>query len=190
MLSTALNISLFWVGFRVLTAREVSWRQLRGGAIGAGVLYELLQTLGGYYIGHVVKDAGNLYGTFALVIGLLSWIYLGTHITLLAAEGNVVATRRLWPRSFSFMIEQPATQADQRALAQRGKVEERRGDVTVSIEFPDAPNEQEEDLADTQPWRPWRSRLKMRSSRRVGGVLGHQLRVVKALSPGVGIPGR
>jgi membrane protein len=74
LLSTALNIGLFWVGFRVLTAREVSWRQLRGGAISAGVLYEFLQTLGGYYVGHVVKDAGNLYGTFALVIGLLSWI--------------------------------------------------------------------------------------------------------------------
>jgi len=87
----------------------------------------------------VVKDAGNVYGTFALVIGLLSWIYLGAHITLLAAEGSVVATRKLWPRSFSFMIEQPATQADKRALTQRGKVEERRGDETVSIEFPESP---------------------------------------------------
>jgi membrane protein len=65
-LSRALNIGLFWVGFRVLTAREVSWRQLRGGAIGAGILYEALQTLGGYYVGHVLKDAGNVYGTFAM----------------------------------------------------------------------------------------------------------------------------
>ena len=76
-LSTALNIGLFWLGFRVLTAREVSWRQLRGGAIAAGVLYELLQTLGGYYVGHTLKHASNVYGTFGLVIGLLSWIYLG-----------------------------------------------------------------------------------------------------------------
>ena len=145
VLSTALNIGLFWAGFRVLTAREVSWRQLRGGAISAGILYELLQTLGGYYVGHVLKDAGNVYGTFALVIGLLSWIYLGSHITLLAAEGNVVATRRLWPRSFSFMIEQPATQADKRALTQRGKVEERRADQTVSIDFPQTGDRREED---------------------------------------------
>jgi uncharacterized BrkB/YihY/UPF0761 family membrane protein len=145
VLSTALNIGLFWVGFRVLTAREVSWRQLRGGAISAGVLYELLQTLGGYYVGHVLKDAGNVYGTFALVIGLLSWIYLGAHITLLAAEGNVVATRRLWPRSFSFMIEQPITQADRRALTQRGKIEERRADQSVSIDFPQTLDRGEED---------------------------------------------
>jgi membrane protein len=135
-LSTALNIGLFWLGFRLLTAREVSWRQLRGGAIAAGVFYELLQTLGGYYVGHVLKRAGNVYGTIGLVIGLLSWIYLSAHITLLAAEGNVVATRRLWPRSFSLVIEQPPTEADKRAFTQRGKVEERRQDETVSIDFP------------------------------------------------------
>jgi YihY family inner membrane protein len=139
-LSTALTIGLFWLGFRLLTAREVSWRQLRGGAIAAGVLYELLQTLGGYYVGHTLKNASNVYGTFGLVIGLLSWIYLSAHITLLAAEANVVATRRLWPRSFSLMIEQPATQADKRALIQRGKVEERRQDETVSVDFPAAEN--------------------------------------------------
>ena len=34
------------------------------------------------------------------------------------------------------MIEQPATQADKRALTQRGKVEERRQDETVSVDFP------------------------------------------------------
>jgi membrane protein len=135
-LSTALNVGLFWIGFRLLTAREVSWRQLRGGAIAAGILYELLQTVGGYYVGHTLKHASNAYGTFGLVIGLLSWIYLASHITLLAAEGNVVAARRLWPRSFSLMIEQPATEGDKRALRQRGKVEERRGDETVSVEFP------------------------------------------------------
>jgi membrane protein len=135
-LSTALNIGLFWLGFRLLTAREVSWRQLRGGAVAAGLLYELLQILGGYYVGHTLKHASNLYGTFGLVIGLLSWIYLSAHITLLAAEANVVATRKLWPRSFSLMIEQPATQADKRALTQRGNVEERRQDETVNIDFP------------------------------------------------------
>jgi uncharacterized BrkB/YihY/UPF0761 family membrane protein len=76
-----------------------------------------------------------VYGTFALVIGLLSWIYLGAHITLLAAEANVVAHRRLWPRSFSVIAEQPATDADERALTQRGKVEERRQDETIRVEF-------------------------------------------------------
>lgn len=135
VLSTLLDIALFWLAFRVLTAREVSWRQLRGGAISAGVLYELLQLLGGYYVGHTLRHANDLYGTFGLVLGLLSWIYLASHITLLAAEANVVAARRLWPRSFSILFEQPATPADKRALTQRGKVEERRQDETVQVEF-------------------------------------------------------
>jgi membrane protein len=134
-LSTVLNVGLFWLGFRLLTARDVSWRQLRGGAIAAAVAYEILQALGGYYVGHAVKGATGTYGTFALVIGLLSWIYLAAHITLLAAEVNVVATRRLWPRSFSLVIEQPATAADREALTQRTKVEERRSDETVEVEF-------------------------------------------------------
>jgi uncharacterized BrkB/YihY/UPF0761 family membrane protein len=136
LLSTGLDIGLFWVGFRVLTASDVTWRQLRGGAIGAGVLYELLQSVGGYYVGHTLKHASDLYGTFGLVIGLLSWIYLAAHITLLAAEANVVATRRLWPRSFSVLIEQPATSADVRALTQRTRVGERRQDETVEVDVP------------------------------------------------------
>jgi YihY family inner membrane protein len=134
-LSTLLNVGLFWVALRVLTAHDVTWRQLRGGAIAAAVAYEILQALGGYYVGHAVKGASQTYGTFALVIGLLSWIYLAAHITLLAAEANVVATRRLWPRSFSMVIEQPPTDADREALTQRTKVEERRQDETVDVEF-------------------------------------------------------
>ncbi len=137
-LSTALSVGLFWLGFRVLTAREVSWRHHRNGAVAAAILYTLLQTLGGYYVGHVLKNASNTYGTFGLVIGLLSWVYLTMHITLLAAEANVVATRKLWPRSFSLVIEQSATRADKLALTQRGKIEERRQDETVSIDFPAA----------------------------------------------------
>ena len=134
-LSVLFNVTLFWTAFRLMTVRDVEWRQLRGGAIAAAVAYELLQLGGGYYVGHVLKHASNAYGTFGVVIGLLSWIYLSAHITLLAAEGNVVASRRLWPRSFSMVIEQPTTSADERALTQRGKVEERRSDENVDVTF-------------------------------------------------------
>lgn len=135
LLSTAVNFGLFWVAFRLLTAADVSWRNLRNGALAAAVLHEGLQALGAVYIDRVVKHAGNTYGTFALVIGLLSWIYLGAHITLLAAEANVVGTRRLWPRSFSVFVEQPATEADRRALALLSAVERRRSDQEIDIRF-------------------------------------------------------
>jgi membrane protein len=137
-LTTLLNFGFFWIGFRTLTAGDATWRQLRGGALGAAVMYLGLQALGGYFVAHVVRRAGDTYGVFALVIGLMSWIYLSITITLLAAEANVVATRRLWPRSLSLVVEQPATRADKRALTQRGKVEERRHDQDVSIDFREA----------------------------------------------------
>jgi inner membrane protein YhjD len=133
--STLLDFVLFWLAFRLMTVHDVSWRALRGGAIAAAIAYEALQLLGGYYIGHVLKNAGNTYGTFGFVIGLLSWIYLATQITLLAAEGNVVASRRLWPRSLSLLGEQIPTSADKRALTQRADVEERRGDEEIEVTF-------------------------------------------------------
>jgi len=134
-LSTALDIGLFWIGFRLLTTKDVTWRCLRGGAIAAGIAWQVLQAVGTYFVGHELKHASNVYGTFATVIGLLSFIYLSAHILLLAAEGNVVATRHLWPRSFSLVFQQPTTDADRRALAQRAKVEERRQDEEVEVEF-------------------------------------------------------
>ena len=132
-LATGLNFLLFWGAFRFLTSKDVPWSCLRGGAIAATIAYQALQALGGYYIGHVVKSASNTYGTFALVIGLLSWIYLSAHILLLAAEGNVVATRHLYPRTL--LSTSPPTDADKRALRQRAAVEERRPDEQIDVDF-------------------------------------------------------
>jgi uncharacterized BrkB/YihY/UPF0761 family membrane protein len=132
-LSTCLNFLLFWTAFRFLTAGDVTWRHLRSGAVTAAIGYEILQALGGYYVGHVLKDASNAYGTFALVIGLLAWIYLAAHVTLLAAEANVVAVRRLSPRSL--LADDTPTDADRRALAQRAKVEERHPEERIEVGF-------------------------------------------------------
>ncbi len=134
-ISTLLDIGLFWVAFRLLTTKDVSWSCLRGGAIAAGIAWQILQAVGTYYVGHQLRHASSVYGTFASVIGLLSFIYLSAHVTLLAAEGNVVATRHLWPRSFGVILEQPATEADERTLATRAKVEERRSDQRVDVDF-------------------------------------------------------
>ena len=134
-LSTVLAFVLFWVAFRMLTIADIKWRDTWLGAVVAAILYELLQTVGSFYIEHVLQRASLLYGAFALFIGLLSWIYLGATLTLFAAEVNVVAFRRLWPRSFSAVMEQPATGADERALTQRARVEERRSDERIAVRW-------------------------------------------------------
>ena len=134
--SFVLNFLVFLVGFRVLTVARVTFRDVLPGALVASVLWSILQMAGGYIIGHRLESASQLYGFFAVVIGLLSWIYLGAQITLLAAEVNVVRVKRLWPRSLQAddMID-----GDRRALEDAAKVEERRDDEHVDVRFHDGP---------------------------------------------------
>ena len=134
-ISVLLDFGVFWLSFRVLTAANVSWSGLRAGAATAAVGYEALQLLGGYYIGHVLRHASNLYGTFALVIGLLSFMYLAIHVMLIAAEVNVVRAHNLWPRSFSLgpRSEEPATSGDRSALVQLSEIDERRPDEEIDV---------------------------------------------------------
>jgi hypothetical protein len=68
------------------------------------------------------------------VLGLLSWLYLGTEVILYAAEVNVVRIRRLWPRS---LLQPPLTEPDRRALVDLAKQEERRPEQSVDVSFPD-----------------------------------------------------
>jgi YihY family inner membrane protein len=130
--SAAVNAALFLVAFRVLTPRQVPTGQLLLGSAVAGVLFTLLQAAGGYLVGHNLKHAQQLYGFFAIVLGLMSWLYLSAQVILYGAEVNVVRARRLWPRS---ILQPPLTQADQRALIDLAKQEERRPEQAIHVQF-------------------------------------------------------
>ncbi len=130
----ALNLALFMTAFKLLTAVDVPWRDLLPGVIVAAVFWQLLQHLGGFYVDHELKRTGPLYGVFALVLGLLAWLYLGAQLTILAAEVNVVRYRRLWPRSF---FSDPLLDADRRALTSSAEVEERVDEENVEVSFDD-----------------------------------------------------
>jgi YihY family inner membrane protein len=132
----ALNIALFMTAFKLLTAVDIGWRNLLPGVIVAAVCWQLLQHLGGYYVDHELKHAKPLYGYFAVVLGLLAWIYLGAQLTIFAAEVNVVRVRRLWPRSF---FSEPLLEADKRALMSSAEVEERVEQENVEVSFDDRP---------------------------------------------------
>ena len=131
------NFAFFVVAFRLLTAVELSWRSVWPGAAAGAVLWTLLQALGGFYVRQVLAKSSNAYGTFALVIGLLSWVYLAAHVTLLCAEANVVATRRLWPRSLKGSGKRQLTEADERALRLEADTERRNRGEEIDVEFDD-----------------------------------------------------
>jgi membrane protein len=126
------NLALFMSAFKLLTALDLGWRELAPGVVLAAIFWQLLQHLGGLYIDHLLKHTGPLYGVFALVLGLLAWLYLGAQLTLVAAEVNVVKARRLWPRSF---FSDPLVEADRRALTFSAEIEERVEEENVEVSF-------------------------------------------------------
>jgi membrane protein len=147
VLSAAVNVVVFLVAFRVLTQRDLRWKDLLPGAVVAGIAAAIFQLVGGFIIDHNLRGASQTYGTFAVVIGLLSWLYLQAQVTLFAAEINVVRANRLWPRGLDV---DDLTDADRRALAEHAEVEERVADQDVRTAVPGEQHERgvDRDISD------------------------------------------
>jgi YihY family inner membrane protein len=131
--SLALNALLFFAAFRLLTDSSIPTRDLRPGIVSATLLWTVLQAVGGAYIGHVVKGAGTTYGTFATVIGLLTWLFLGARVVVYSAEINSVLAQGLWPRG----LFDPPEPADHHALTILAKIEQRSDDERIAVSFGD-----------------------------------------------------
>jgi YihY family inner membrane protein len=134
LVAALINLGMFLVAFRVLTAEDLRWQDVLPGAMVATVVWEVLQAVGGWYVARSLRGASQVYGFFAIVIGLLGWLYLGAQMTLLAAEINVVLKRRLWPRS---LVQPPLTMKDKEALRLLAKMEERRPEQEIVVRFKD-----------------------------------------------------
>jgi membrane protein len=131
VVSLVLNIGLFWLAFRLGTAAEIGWRRLRFGAIIGGVIWQVLQTVGSYFVSHQLAHASPSYGTFAVVLGLIAWLYLEAELTLYAVEINVVLTYRLWPRSIA---PPPYNEQNRRAFELYAQAQQRKGmDIMVEM---------------------------------------------------------
>jgi membrane protein len=130
LVSLVVSIGVFWLAFRLGTAPEIGWRQLRLGALIGGVIWQALQYAGGYFVSHQLAHASPLYGTFAVVIGLVAWLYLEAELTLYAVEINVVIAYRLWPRS---VAPPPYTEQDRQAFRLYAQTEERSKDMDIVV---------------------------------------------------------
>jgi membrane protein len=120
-ISLVLNCGMFWLVFWLSAAREIGWRKLLPGAMISALGWQVMQAIGGYLITHELARSSNLYGTFAVVLGLVGWLYVQAQLTLWAIEANAVIACRLWPRS----LAPPRIAADRRAYAMYAEVEKR-----------------------------------------------------------------
>jgi len=135
--AVTLNVVLFTVAFRLLTARRVTVREIRAGAVAAAVAWQALQWAGTLLLGHKLKGATATYGLFAIVLGALAWIYLGALTTVICAEFNAVRAGQLWPRSLlaPFTDDADLTPADQRAYASYAKTERHKSFEDIDVSF-------------------------------------------------------
>jgi YihY family inner membrane protein len=130
--SFLVNLGLFLLAFMVLTAEPLRPRDVAVGVVCAAVFWQTLQLIGTWYVARGLAQASPTYGVFAIVITLLSWLYLGSQLTLLAAEINVVLRYRLWPRS---VTQPPLTRADRLTFARLAQMEVRRPEYVVTASF-------------------------------------------------------
>jgi inner membrane protein YhjD len=128
VVAVAANMVLFVLAFRLLTVEPVTVRQVWVGAVVAGLVWQLLEIAGTYILGHEVKGATEVYGTFGFVLGLVFWIYIEALVVVFCAELNAVLRDRLWPRALltPFTDDVELTSADEQvydgmATAQRAK---------------------------------------------------------------------
>ena len=113
LITLALDVGLFVIAFRMLTRRDVTFREVLPGALLAGGAFFVLQLISSLIISRYLGKAQGTYGSFATVITILFWFYLQAQIMLLGAQLNVVLTERLYPRR---LVGGPETDADHRAL--------------------------------------------------------------------------
>jgi YihY family inner membrane protein len=136
-LSLLVNGALFMIAFSFLVGKSVPRSQLWPGIVIATVGWTLLQALGGIYVSHVIAGATETYGTFATVIGLIAWLYLGARMVVYSAEINTVLSRHLYPRA----LFGPPLAADRKTYTALAKTEERIDEEHVAVRFDAPPDE-------------------------------------------------
>jgi YihY family inner membrane protein len=136
-LAMVVNAVVFMLLFRLATPRELTLRQVAPGAIAAAVAWQLLQSFGGRYVGHVVKSASAPNAVFALVLGLLAFFYLAAVAFVLCIEINVVRVDRLYPRSLltPFTDDVQLTRGDEKVYADAARSQSAKGFERVEVHF-------------------------------------------------------
>jgi YihY family inner membrane protein len=147
LLSLVLNSAAFVLMFRIATGRDLAVRDVARGAVAAAVVWQLLQSFGVVYVGHVVQHASATNGVFAIVLGLIAFLYVTAAVVVFCAEVNVVHVEGLHPRALMapFTDDVSLTRGDRRAYATQAEAQQMKGfeDVDVSFDQPPAPGEDE-----------------------------------------------
>lgn len=133
----AVNIGVCLLAFRLATARPTTFREVLPGAVVAAAVWQLLQWFGAGYVAHVVKSSSATNSVFALVLGLLAFLYLVAVTLVVCAEINVVRVERLYPRALltPFTDNVKLTRADRKTYADQAKAQQFKEFEEIDVTF-------------------------------------------------------
>lgn len=132
-----LYAGVFVVGFRFGTARDVSVRDVLPGAIVAAIGWQALQTFGSVFVQRVIANASATNGVFAVVLGLLAFLYLASVMAVVCMEINAVRVDRLYPRSLltPFTDNVVLTRGDRAAYQAQAQAQRHKGFQEIDVKF-------------------------------------------------------
>jgi membrane protein len=135
--SVVVNAVVFTLLFRFSTVHPLPIRDAAPGGVTAAVVWQLLQSVGAVYVGQVVKNASTTNGVFAIVLGLIAWLYVASTVLVLCAEIDVVRVKRLWPRSLMtpFTDDVDLTQGDRDTYTDAATAQRSKGFESVDVSF-------------------------------------------------------
>jgi uncharacterized BrkB/YihY/UPF0761 family membrane protein len=121
--------------------KERLWDVLPGAAVIA-VLWQVLQMVGGLYVAHVIANASEMNGVFAVVLGLIALLYVAGVMAMLGLETNVVLAKHLYPRALltPFTDAVRLTEADRTVYRQYAEAQRHKGFERVRVTFDDPPD--------------------------------------------------
>ena len=137
--------SVIFIGlFRLVSGGRASTRSVLPGAMTVSVLWQLLQLVGNSFVTNVIGAAEQqMNQTFALVLGLVAFLYLAGLMIVLGFEINVVLRRRLYPRALltPFTDNVSPTEADLKAYTQYAKSQRHKGFQSIESTFEKRPKD-------------------------------------------------
>lgn len=124
------------------SSRVRPWHVLPG-AIVAAIALRALQGFGASYVSGVVAKSSSVDGVFAIVLGLMAFVYLVAMSLILAMEINVVWRKRLYPRSLltPFTDNVDLTRADRAMYAGRARAQRFKGFEEITVDFEREPDQ-------------------------------------------------
>ena len=132
-----LALVVFVFAFIFGTARKVGVLDVLPGAVIAAAGWQLLEHFGGYYIEHVIARTEKINGVFAMVLGLIAFIYLAAALVVICLEINAVRVDKLYPRALltPFTDNVDLTEGDEKAYRQLAQAQRQKGFETIEVTF-------------------------------------------------------